>query len=136
MDKASFAAALEPAAIRCRAFAAEFVIEELPASLRFDCEEALSGPSPERIAACGGRVLSDVRFLQAEMPIVVEALWSNGWVPSWVNLSVHAVDTDHTRIEVTVSRHLVDPALFTPPLWGRTRLSRCEAHGCLLVGCP
>jgi hypothetical protein len=119
VDQASFAAALDRASQRCREFAAEFVTDHLPAALRFDLRDGrLSGPPVEQCVQHGWRMLPPLDFQGASAAQVAAALWADGWVPAWVNLSVYAVDAEFTRVETTVSRQLVDPAIFRQPLWG------------------
>lgn len=119
MNQASFAVALDRASRRCREFAAEFVTDHLPVALRFDlCDGRLGGPSPEQCIEYGSQILPALDFQGASAADVVTALWADGWVPAWVNLSVYAADAEFTRVETTVSRQLVDPSIFRQPLWG------------------
>jgi hypothetical protein len=102
-----FIAAFDRAAMFCREFAQQHVVEPLPTSLRFNFLAAHRAPEPDgRIKFLGGRLLTPAQLLVVEPVRARKYLWVDGKVPQWVNLSVVAADADHTYIEVTVCGRL------------------------------
>jgi hypothetical protein len=115
MDLASFIAAFNRAAALCRDFARQFVVEELPLSLRFDFAAA-GRPTDERghVKFLGGRLLTPAQLRGVDPVRARKYLWVDGKIPQWINFSVHAADAEHTYIEVTVCGRLAadDRALY------------------------
>jgi hypothetical protein len=115
MDTASFIAAFDRAAVLCRNFAQQFVVEELPTSLRFDFVAA-ERPTDEqgRVKFHGGRLLTPVQLRGIDAARARKYLWVDGKIPQWINFSVHAADAEHTYIEVVACDRLTadDRALY------------------------
>jgi hypothetical protein len=95
--------AFDEAAALCRGFAQQFVIEEIPTTLRFDFEAAGLTPNNQGlIKYLGGRLLTSEQPRGVEPMRARKYLWIDGKIPLWINLRVHAVDGDFTFIEVHV----------------------------------
>jgi hypothetical protein len=104
VDRAAFEAAFQQAAEDTRAFAGQFVADELPGPLRFDFTAAKRTPQADgRIKFLGGRLLTPDQLQGVELRRAGQYLWADGKVPAWVNLAVCRADQDYTYIEVTVS---------------------------------
>jgi hypothetical protein len=115
MEKAAFIAAFDRAATFCRAFAQQFVLEELPPSLLFDFAAACRPVDTEgRIKFLGGRLLTPAQLRGVDPVRARKYLWVDGKVLQWINFSVHAADAEHTYIEVMVCGRLTaeDHALY------------------------
>lgn len=107
MEQSAFIAAFDRAATFCRAFAQQFVIEELPAALRFDFATSHRAADERgRIKFLGGRLLTPTQFRGVEPVQARRYLWVDGKIPQWINFSVHAIDADQTYIEVCVCGRL------------------------------
>jgi hypothetical protein len=115
MEKSPFIAAFDRAATFCRDFAQQFVVEELPESLRFDFAAARRPVDVAgRIKFLGGRLLTPAQLSGVEPVRARKYLWVDGKIPQWINLSVHAADAAHTYVEVMVCDRLTadDRALY------------------------
>jgi hypothetical protein len=111
MEQSAFIAAFDRAATFCRAFAEQFVIEELPAALRFDFAASRRAADEQgRIKFLGGRLLAPAQLRGVEPVRARKYLWVDGKIPQWINFSVHAVDADHTYIQVSVCDRLTADA--------------------------
>lgn len=111
MELAWFIPAFDRAAAKCHEVARPFVVDELPASLRFDFAAVGRPPDPTGlITFLGGRRLRPDQLRGVEPVRARKYLWVDGKVPQWVNLAVHAADAEHTYIEVMVTDRLAtDP---------------------------
>jgi hypothetical protein len=115
MELSAFITAFGRAATLCRHFAQQFVVEELPESLRFDFAAARRPvDAARRIKFLGGRLLTPAQLLAVEPVRARKYLWVDGKIPQWVNFTVHAADAEHTYIEVVVCDRLTadDRALY------------------------
>ncbi|OWK41619.1 hypothetical protein [Fimbriiglobus ruber] len=108
MELAWFIPAFDRAATVCHDFAQQFLVEELPASLRFDFAAA-GRPTDQfgQVEFLGGRLLLPAQLRDVEPLRARKYLWVDGKVPQWVNLSVHGANAEHTYIEVCVTDRLV-----------------------------
>jgi hypothetical protein len=107
MDKSTFITAFDRASTLCREFAQQFVIEELPATLRFDFAAANRTPDGKGlIKFFGGRLLTPAQLRGVEPLLARKYLWFDGKIPLWINLSVHAADAEFTYVEVQVCGHV------------------------------
>jgi hypothetical protein len=110
MDKHQFVERLEAAGETARKFAAQYVRERLPPSLRYtiachDDRRGRRGP-PGTIIFLGGRFLKpgDLQRLAPERAAAL--LWVDGKVPAWINIGVHACDDTSTELFLRFCRHL------------------------------
>ena len=109
MDKDAFIAAFNQAAMFCRDFAQQFVIEDLPTRLSFDFVAAARTPNDKGlIKFYGGRLLRPEQLRHVEPVQARKYLWIDGKIPLWINLSVHAADAEFTFIEVCACDRLTD----------------------------
>jgi hypothetical protein len=87
--------------------AQQFVVEELPASVRFDFAAARRKvDAGGRIKFLGGRLLTPGQLRGLDPVRARKYLWVDGKIPRWINFSVHAADAEHTYIEVVASDRL------------------------------
>lgn len=115
MERGVFILAFDRALLWCGQFAQQFVVEELPASLRFYSAAAHRAPDEQgRIKFFGGRLLTPAQFRGVEPTRARKYLWGDGKIPQWINFNVHAADTEHTYIKVMVCDRLPgdDSALY------------------------
>jgi hypothetical protein len=115
MELSAFITAFDRAAAFCRHFAQQLVVEELPASLRFDFAAAgRAADATGRIKFLGGRLLTPAQLRGVEPVRARKYLWVDGKIPQWINFSVHSADAEHTYIEVMVCDRLTvnDQALY------------------------
>jgi hypothetical protein len=103
MELSAFITAFNRAASDCRQFAQQFVVEELPESIRFDFVAVRRAvDATRRIKFLGGRLLTPAQLRGVEPARARKYVWVDGKIPQWINFAVHAADAEHTYIEVVV----------------------------------
>ena len=112
IDRSTFVARLRKAVSEAREFAAELLIDELPAATRYDLwlvPDFPDGETPSfapEFAAFWQRSKQG-RLASATEGEFVDWLWHTGRAPEWIELGVVDVDEAHAFIEARFSRTLV-----------------------------
>lgn len=110
MNKREFQRRLERAAVRARATAQHYVLENLPSKLLYilpliDDARGSRGPKGT-IKFFGGRFLRPEELYLVSLKRAADLLWCDGKIPAWVNVMVECLDDNATHILLYCSRDL------------------------------